>query len=257
MHRGYFALWRKIEDHPFYTEPREFSKLEAWLDILMQAQHDLEPQRVVFGMKVLTCHYGECLKTIKTWSDRWRWSRAKVFRYLKLLKKMEQIDFKSETVTTRILVKNYSIYDPRRNAGETEVKRERNARETRVNTDNNDKNVKNTREGGLKRAKQIPSDFILSESMKQYALSKGIPTHQIESIFEQFVNHHKARGSVMKDWAAAWRTWCLNEQKFGKVKGRVVDGSVKSHTVPKCQNCGMQADNVVTGAECPFCGRRA
>ena len=170
---------------------------------------------------------------------------------------MEQIDFKSETVTTRIKIINYETYDPKRNGSGTEVKRKRNAGETQVNTDKKVKNVKNTREGGLKRAKQIPSDFILSDPMQQYALSKGIPSHRIESIFEQFLNHHKAKGSVMKDWTAAWRTWCFNEYKFSKAKGRGVEGSVKGNTVPKCRNCGMQADNIIPGAECPFCGKKA
>ena len=62
MHRGYFAVWRKIKDHPFYTEPREFSKYEAWLDLLLEAQHEKDAQRVIIGMNVLECHYGESVK---------------------------------------------------------------------------------------------------------------------------------------------------------------------------------------------------
>lgn len=143
MHRGYIALWRKIDDHPFYKEPREFSKYEAWIDILKEAQHSMEPQEVVFGMSTLTCNYGECLKSTQTWASKWMWSRSKVFRFLKLLKKMGQIDFRSETITTRIIVINYKDYDPKRNANETEVKRSRNGSETESNTDNNDNNVKN------------------------------------------------------------------------------------------------------------------
>jgi hypothetical protein len=143
MYRGYFALWRKIEDHPFYKEPREFSKLEAWIDILKDAQHAREPQEVIIKMRLLTRNYGECLKSVTEWADKWKWSRSKVFRYLKLLKKMKQIDFKSETVTTRITVINYEHYDPRRNDCDTQVKHGRNASETRPNTNNNDKNEKN------------------------------------------------------------------------------------------------------------------
>jgi hypothetical protein len=30
----------------------------------------------------------------------------------------------------------------------------------------------------------------------------------------QFRDHHLARGSVMADWNAAWRTWCANALKF-------------------------------------------
>ena len=143
MHRGYFALWRKIEDHPFYQEPREFSKPEAWLDILMQAQHNEAPQRVIIGMKVLICHYGECLKSNVTWADRWRWSEAKVRRFLKLLKNMGQIEQKSEGITTRIKIINYDIYDPKQRACDDQVTRTRRACYEQVTTDKNDKNVKN------------------------------------------------------------------------------------------------------------------
>jgi len=140
MNRGYIAIWRKIQDHPFYKEPREFSKYEAWLDLLMEAQHNKEPREVILGMNVLTCHYGETLKSIKTWSSRWMWTRSKVFRFLKLLKKMNQIRYTSEKITTRIKIINYECYDPRRNADETQMKRKRNDHETVANTD---KNVKN------------------------------------------------------------------------------------------------------------------
>lgn len=131
MHRGYIALWRRIEDHPFYKEPREFSKYEAWLDILMSAQHCKKPKQVIIGMNVFICNYGECLKSIKTWSRRWNWSRSKVFRFLKMLEKMEQVVCKSEQKTTRIKIINYGVYDPKRNK-----------RETQANTDNNVNNVK-------------------------------------------------------------------------------------------------------------------
>lgn len=143
MHRGYFALWRRVEDHPFYKEPREFSKYEAWLDILMNAQHETEPQKVSIGMKVLTCNYGESLKSNVTWAKRWSWSEAKVRRFLKLLKKLGQISTKSEGITTRIIVINYSIYDPRRRQGDDNVTSMRRDHDEQVTTDNKVKNVKN------------------------------------------------------------------------------------------------------------------
>ena len=136
-------MWRKIEDHPFYTEPREYSKLEAWLDILMQAQHEEGPRPVVFGMKVLQCHYGECLKSNVTWASRWKWSEAKVRRYLKLLVGMGQVSLKNEVVTTRIKVINYEIYDPRRRASDDDATTTRRERDEHSTTDNNDKNDKN------------------------------------------------------------------------------------------------------------------
>jgi len=69
--RGWIALHRKIQDNFLWKEPRVFSKAEAWIDILMEAQHSPEPQEVGFGMTVLRCNYAECLKSIATWAARW------------------------------------------------------------------------------------------------------------------------------------------------------------------------------------------
>jgi hypothetical protein len=33
--------------------------------------------------------------------------------------------------------------------------------------------------------------------------------------FAQFLDHHRARHSLFADWAAAWRTWRRNAEKFG------------------------------------------
>ncbi len=143
MKNGYVALHRKIQDHPFYKEKREFSKYEAWIDILMEVQHSNEAKDVILGMKVLKCFYGESLKSLKTWAKRWNWSASKVKRFFDLLKKMEQISVKSETITTRLKVLNYHLYDPKRNGSETQMKRKRNGSETEAVTDNNEKNVNN------------------------------------------------------------------------------------------------------------------
>lgn len=143
MHRGYFALWRKFQDHPFWQEERVFSKAEAWLDILWEAQHEKESQEVSLGMRILVCKYGETLKSIRTWAKRWGWGEAKVHRFLKLLKNMRQIDTVSETVTTRITILNYKEYDPRNNKSETQMERKRNASETQAVTDKKDKHYKN------------------------------------------------------------------------------------------------------------------
>ena len=114
MKRGYLALYRKIQDHPFYKEARIFSKYEAWIDILMEVQHSTEPKDVIIGMTCHICNYGESLKSVKTWSKRWGWTESKTRRYFILLENMNQIRTKSDGKTTRLSVINYSVYDPKR-----------------------------------------------------------------------------------------------------------------------------------------------
>jgi len=142
MPRGYFHLYRKFQAHPFWTEKRIFSKAEAWIDLLWEAQDEEKPQQINLRQRVLYRNYGESLKSIRTWAKRWGWGEAKVYRYLKLLKKMSQIETVSETVLTRISILNYKEYNMPKKKSETVLKQKRNTYKTVLTTNKNDKNVK-------------------------------------------------------------------------------------------------------------------
>ncbi len=144
---GYIALHRKIRDNFLWKEKRSFSKAEAWLDILMEAQHNHEPQQVVIGMTSLTSNYGESLKSLLTWSKRWKWLRSKVVRFLNLLKNEHMVELKTEQVTTRITVCNYSRYNNVRTPSGQLTNINRTTTEQRPNTDNNVNNEKNEKNG--------------------------------------------------------------------------------------------------------------
>ncbi len=47
-----------------------------------------------------------------------------------------------------------------------------------------------------------------------FAVEIGIRKVDVRQVFDQFSDHHAAKGSVMADWTAAWRTWCRNEITF-------------------------------------------
>jgi hypothetical protein len=64
-----------------------------------------------------------------------------------------------------------------------------------------------------KRKSAIPDDFAPNESGLAAAKEAGI---QVEREVEQFRNHHKAKGSTMLDWQAAWRTWVGHAVQFGR-----------------------------------------
>ena len=42
----------------------------------------------------------------------------------------------------------------------------------------------------------------------------GLSQSDIDGEWPKFVDHHAAKGSVMSDWLAAWRTWCRNALEF-------------------------------------------
>src|SRR3990167_3311019 len=66
-----------------------------------------------------------------------------------------------------------------------------------------------------KRRSQIPDDFYPNEA-GVVAIEKTNLSMSIE--LNSFINHHQAKGSVMADWQAAWRTWVSNGVKFAKTK---------------------------------------
>jgi hypothetical protein len=62
-----------------------------------------------------------------------------------------------------------------------------------------------------KRKAALPSDWLPNEGHHSQAKRDGL---NVESEAEQFRDHHTAKGSVMLDWNAAFRTWLRNAVKF-------------------------------------------
>lgn len=203
MKRGYLALYRKIQDHPFYKEKRVFSKYEAWIDILMEAQHSLEIKKVLIGMKAIECGHGQSVKSLRTWGERWGWSAKKVSRFLKLLEEMEQICLENVTVTSRITILNYSKYDPKCHTDVTEGKHEGNRRETEGKhecpTDNNVKHVNHVNHD--KTILSEPEGSDKPKPKKEFAINSPEHTaaHYLFSLIKKRNPNHKEPN--LQSWA--------------------------------------------------------
>lgn len=65
-----------------------------------------------------------------------------------------------------------------------------------------------------KKRQTIPTQYPMTNRHKEYAAARGLANGHAELIFENFRNHHAAKGTLMLDWDAAWRTWVGNEIKF-------------------------------------------
>lgn len=63
----------------------------------------------------------------------------------------------------------------------------------------------------------IAEDWRPEDIGAAYAKARGV---NIEREIPSFRNHHAAKGSLMADWSAAWRTWCDNAVKFGNATGK-------------------------------------
>lgn len=156
---GYVPIWRKLRENPLWTEDREFSKLEAWIDILLEVQHKDEPCETLLGFDMIVTTQAESCKSLVTWGKRWNWSKSKVKRFFVLLKNMGMISFTNEKITTRLKVLNYRHYKDlatrERSASVPPPLHDRSAIVPQASTDNNVKNVKNV-ENDKKSSPKIP-----------------------------------------------------------------------------------------------------
>jgi hypothetical protein len=65
-----------------------------------------------------------------------------------------------------------------------------------------------------KHAQPLPEQFIVTGAMKEWLHMNGLDHLDWRQETAQFADHHRARGSTMKDWTAAWRTWMRNAGKW-------------------------------------------
>jgi len=66
-----------------------------------------------------------------------------------------------------------------------------------------------------KKARSIPDRFALSDSLRE-AMMVRHPSLELDEQVDAFVDFHTAKGSVFRDWDAAFRTWCRNAVKFAE-----------------------------------------
>lgn len=69
--------------------------------------------------------------------------------------------------------------------------------------------VPNGTSSAPKRASQLPDDFEPNQRNREIAEERGL---NLDSVVAQFADHHRAKGSTMKDWHLALNTWLRRER---------------------------------------------
>lgn len=70
-----------------------------------------------------------------------------------------------------------------------------------------------------KRKTKLPKNWKPAEfasGSKSRKITDAWPPGEAERQLEKFAAHHTAKGSSFDDWQAAWSTWVLNSEEFGK-----------------------------------------
>ncbi|EWW67628.1 DnaD domain protein [Staphylococcus aureus] len=155
---GWISIDRSIQNHWLFKEKRTFSKFEAWIYLLMEANHS--KAKVPIGNQIVTVERGQRLTSILTLSDLFNWSRFKLKTFLDLLESDGMLEVKTTSKYTLITIVNYDFYQSEqgRNQHQNDIKPTSKQHQSNINPtskqhqtntnnndnkDNNEKNVNN------------------------------------------------------------------------------------------------------------------
>jgi len=108
---GWISLHRRIKYHWLWTEKRQFSKLEAWIDLLLRANH--KDTKVLFRNEVVPVERGEFITSERKLAEDWDWSRKKVRRFISVLEAEGMLERKGDHRRTALKIVNYNDYQPK------------------------------------------------------------------------------------------------------------------------------------------------
>jgi hypothetical protein len=137
---GWIKLHRSITEHWLWEE-KPFSKGQAWIDLLLQANH--QDKKAVIGNDIIEVKRGSFVTSIRKLSERWGWSNTKIKNFLNLLQNDGMISYFSDAKKTVITIENYSLYQDLNDAKTTEKRQSNDTETTLKHTNKNDKNDKN------------------------------------------------------------------------------------------------------------------
>ena len=111
---GWIKLYRQLQHNPIWQSNEPFSRRDAWIDLLLLANH--EERVIIVNGKKKVISEGQHWTSYRMLAERWHWSYEKVRRYFALL---DELDMAHVTVTPNgslVTLVNYSFFQGGRTA---------------------------------------------------------------------------------------------------------------------------------------------
>lgn len=132
---GWVSIHRQITEHWTFKEKRIFSKFEAWIDLILLANH-ADNKSLIDG-QLITIERGQHLTSIRKLCERWKWSNTKVVSFLEVLEIDKMISRKSDTKKTLLTIINYGKFQYQKTPETTEKRHGNDSEATQKHTNNN------------------------------------------------------------------------------------------------------------------------
>lgn len=167
MAYGWISIHRKIQQSDIWLDKEPFDKRSAWIDLIMMANH--EDRQVLFDGKFIEVKRGEKITSLRMLSEKWKWSRNKVKRFLKLLESGSMIELKIDHQKTTYKIVNYNVYQNEDLSKRPQKDHKRTTDGPQTGTNNNVNNFNNVNNNnGVAQSKLNLDDPKLAELIKLY-----------------------------------------------------------------------------------------
>ena len=126
---GWIKISRSITDHWIFSNPVYF---KWWIDMLLMA--NIRDNKVAVGARLIDLNRGQMIASLNFLATRWKVSKERVRRYLKLLQSDNMIKIIHDGKATQITICNYVSYQDVRVDSETTTSQPRDDSETTTRT---------------------------------------------------------------------------------------------------------------------------
>lgn len=231
--QGWIKLDRQILDCWIWTEPEPFSKRDAWIDLLLLANH--RDAKTTFDGKLITIKRGQRLTSVRTLAERWSWGRTKVLNFLRILEEDKMILREADSRKTLITIVNYTKFQGGEEDDETLTRHSQDTHETltdhKQEVKNDKKNNKETssltttvKEMVIASWNSLPESIakisrIADGSSRQKLLQKRISDYGEEKVLDAIENIRQSnflQGGGSKGWVVTF-DWFIRPENFQKV----------------------------------------
>lgn len=113
---GVFAVNREVWDHPMFA-PEPFTEREAWIWMCGAAAY--KPMKARCGRAVVALERGQLAFATRFLARKWKWSEARVRRFLNRLEIDAAVTLQPTRETTRITICNYDKHQFSRRTGDS------------------------------------------------------------------------------------------------------------------------------------------
>ena len=140
---GWISIHRKIQDCWIWNVDKPFDERSAWIDLLLTANH--KDVKIPFNGELTLVKRSQLITSVRKLSERWKWNKDKVLKFLRLLESDGMIKKESDKYRTLITIENYTFYQDGADTEQTPLGTPQGTQDGHQaatnNNDNNDNNI--------------------------------------------------------------------------------------------------------------------